>query len=47
MNHALRILAVLALASLSDSAFAETLKGTLYKQQQCDQVREGLGKHEP
>ncbi len=36
MNHALRILAVLALASLSDSAFAETLKGTLYKQQQCE-----------
>lgn len=36
MNHALRILAVLALASLSDSTFAETVKGTLYKQQPCE-----------
>jgi hypothetical protein len=36
MNHALRIFAVLALACLSNSALAETLKGTLYKQQQCE-----------
>ena len=36
MNQALRIFAVLALACLSNSALAETLKGTLYKQQQCE-----------
>ena len=36
MNHALRIFAVLALAFLSNSALALTLKGTLYKQQQCE-----------
>jgi hypothetical protein len=36
MNQALRIFAVLAFAFLSDSAIAQTLKGTLYKQQQCE-----------
>ena len=36
MNHALRIFAVLALAFLSNSALAQTLKGTFYKQQQCE-----------
>ena len=36
MNHALRIFAVLAFAFLSNAAIAQTLKGTLYKQQQCE-----------
>ena len=36
MNRALRIVAVLALAFLSNSALAQTLKGTFYKQQQCE-----------
>ena len=36
MNHALKIFAVLALALLSDSATAQTLKGNLFKQQQCE-----------
>lgn len=36
MNHALRLVAVLALAFLSSSALAQTLKGTFYKQQQCE-----------
>ena len=36
MNHVLRIFAVLALAFLSSSALAQTLKGTFYKQQQCE-----------
>jgi hypothetical protein len=36
MNHALRIFAVLALAFLSNSALAQPLKGTFYKQQQCE-----------
>jgi hypothetical protein len=35
MNHALRVIAVLVLAFLTTSAFAQTLKGTFYKQQQC------------
>ena len=36
MNHALRIFAVLALAFLSTSGLAQSLKGTFYKQQQCE-----------
>jgi hypothetical protein len=36
MNQALKIGAVLALTFLSNSALAQTLKGTLYKQQQCE-----------
>ena len=36
MNHALRIVAVLAFAFLSNSALAQTLEGTFYKQQQCE-----------
>jgi hypothetical protein len=36
MNHALRIVAVLTLAFLSNSALAQTLKGTFYKQRQCE-----------
>ena len=36
MNYALRLFAVLALTFLSNSALAQTLKGTLYKQQQCE-----------
>ena len=36
MNHPLRIFAVLALVLISDSALAQSLKGTFYKQQQCE-----------
>ena len=36
MNQALKIVAVLALTFLSNSTLAQTLKGTLYKQQQCE-----------
>ena len=36
MNHALRRCAVLALVLISDSALAQSLKGTFYKQQQCE-----------
>jgi hypothetical protein len=36
MDHALRIVAALVLAFLSNSALAQTLKGTFYKQQQCE-----------
>ena len=36
MNQAIKILALLAFAFLIDSAAAENLNGTLYKQQQCD-----------
>jgi hypothetical protein len=35
MNYACKLLAALALCSLSSAAFAETLKGVLYKDQHC------------
>jgi hypothetical protein len=36
MNHALTTFVVLAFAFETHSALAQTLKGTLYKQQQCE-----------